>query len=474
MKFESKSRLGFGIALGALLFVFWLSYRSAVQNTEDRLWVTHTHLVLESLDDVAASLSELEIAERNFVMSGEEKSLASFSDCTGRVHSLMARVRALTADNPLQQKALDGLDPLLARNLVETETRIEVRRRHGLAAGIIAETSGASQETVDQIRLLIAAMKKEEDILMVRRSRELEGSTRRTKTMLAAGNMLALVFLAFAGFTVKQEIENRKRTEVEIRALNANLERRAEELVRSNAELEAFSYSVAHDLRAPLRHIDGFARILLDTEQGRLSAEATACVGRILRAVPAMTGTVDTLLRLAEIGRQRLQLRTVSLNQVVGRVIEKANSEIGDRRVEWRIGKLPQAKCDVDLMTELLSHIVSNALKFSSSRETATITVGEVVVDGELAVFISDNGVGFDMQYVRKLFGPFQRLHSGEDFEGLGSGLAKAQRIVDRHGGRIWAEAVEGQGATFFFTGGLEPNAETVSPAAAEMGILRS
>lgn len=485
MKFESKSRLGFGIALGTLLAVFWLSYRSAVQNKEDRLWVTHTHLVLEGLDDVAAGLNDLEIAERNFAMSGEEKSLAGFSGCIERLNSLVARVRALTADNPVQQKALDGLDPLLARDLGETETRIELRRRDGLTAGILAEMNGAGQETEDQIRLSIEAMKNEEDVLMVRRSRELELSTHRTKAMIAAGNMLALVFLGFAGFTVKQEIENRKRTEVEIRASNANLElrvserttelkRRAEELARSNAELEAFSYSVAHDLRAPLRHIDGFARILLETDQGRLSPEATECVGRILRAVPAMTGIVDTLLRLAEIGRHRLHLRTVSLDQVVIRVIDKARSDIGDRRVEWRIGKLPEAKCDVDLMTELFTNLVSNALKFSSLRETATISVGEVVVDGQYAVFIGDNGVGFDMKYVHKLFGPFQRPHGGEEFEGLGSGLAKAQRIVHRHGGHIWAEAVEGQGATFFFTGGLKPYAETPSPATAETGILRS
>jgi CHASE3 domain sensor protein len=116
MKFESKSRLGFGIALGTLLAVFWLSYRSAVQNKEDRLWVTHTHLVLEGLDDVAAGLNDLEIAERNFAMSGEEKSLAGFSGCIERLNSLVARVRALTADNPVQQKALDGLDPLLAKD----------------------------------------------------------------------------------------------------------------------------------------------------------------------------------------------------------------------------------------------------------------------------------------------------------------------------------------------------------------------
>src|ERR1700722_9899989 len=485
MNFESKSRLGLGIALGTLLCVFWLSYRSAVQNTEDRLWVTHTHLVLEGLDDVMASLNELEIAEQNFAMSGEEKSLAAFSDGIERLHLPVARVRALTADNPLQQRAIDGLDLLLARDLAEAQTRIEVRRRDGLAAGLLAERSGAGLETADQIRLSIAAMKKEEDGLMVRRSRELEISTRRTTTMIVAGNMLALVFLAFAGFTIKQEIENRQRTEVEIRTLNANLElrvsertaelkKRAEELVRSNAELEAFSYSVAHDLRAPLRHIDGFARILLETDQGRLSAEAIKCVERILRTGPAMTGIVDTFLRLAEIGRQQLYLRTVSLDRVVARVVDKARAELGDRRVEWPIGKLPDAKCDVDLMIELFTDIVSNALKFSSMRETATITVGEVVVDGELAVFVGDNGVGFDMKYVHKLFGPFQRLHGGEEFEGLGSGLAKAQRIVHLHGGHIWAEAVEGPGATFFFPGGLQPHAQTASPAAAEIGILRT
>jgi light-regulated signal transduction histidine kinase (bacteriophytochrome) len=123
--------------------------------------------------------------------------------------------------------------------------------------------------------------------------------------------------------------------------------------------------------------------------------------------------------------------------------------------VEWRIGKLPNAKCDVDLMTELSTNIVSNALQFSSMRETATVTVGEVIVDGQLAVFIGDNGVGFGMNYVHQLFGLFQRLHAGEDFEGLGSGLAAAQRIVYRHGGHIWAEAAEGQGATFSSPGAL-------------------
>jgi CHASE3 domain sensor protein len=229
MTFESKSRLGFGIALGALLAVFWLSYRSAVRNTEDRMWVTHTHLVLESLDDVAASLNHLEIAERNFVMTGEDKSLANFSVCIARLNSLVGHVRELTADNAVQREALDRLEPLLARSLIETEGRIEVRRRDGLAAGISAETNSAAEKTAEQIRLAVAAMKEEEDSLMVRRSRELEVSTRRTKIMIVAGNLLALIFLGFAGFAVKQEIANRKRTEDEIRKLNVNLEFRVSE-----------------------------------------------------------------------------------------------------------------------------------------------------------------------------------------------------------------------------------------------------
>jgi light-regulated signal transduction histidine kinase (bacteriophytochrome) len=198
--------------------------------------------------------------------------------------------------------------------------------------------------------------------------------------MIVAGNLLTLTFLAFAGFAVKQEIENRKRTENDIRKLNASLElrvherttelkQRAKELAGSNSELEAFSYSVSHDLRAPLRHIDGFAGILLETEEGRLSLEAIDCVRRILHAVQAMTGIVDTLLRLAQIERQQLQLRRVPLRQIVGRVIERASVDIGERRVEWRIGKLPEAKCDVDLMTEVFTNIVANALKFSNSRE---------------------------------------------------------------------------------------------------------
>lgn len=234
--------------------------------------------------------------------------------------------------------------------------------------------------------------------------------------------------------------------------LEVRVEQRTRELADINKELEAFTYSVSHDLRAPLRRIDGFSKILLEEAGSKLDDECQRYLLRIREGTQHMGRLVDDLLNLARVGRQEPSLQLTGLNSVVERVIGDLKPEIQDRRVKFQIGRLPFVECDPALMRQVFINLVSNAVKYTRPRDEAVIEVGQAAVDGGQAIYVRDNGVGFSMKYADKLFGVFQRLHRQEDFEGTGVGLATVQRIVLKHGGRVWAEAELDKGATFYFT----------------------
>jgi signal transduction histidine kinase len=276
----------------------------------------------------------------------------------------------------------------------------------------------------------------------------------------------AVLFAAVAGHRRRQaekancllrdEIGERKRAEEEVSKLNSALENRVvvrtEQLDAANKDLEAFSYSVAHDLRAPLRHINGFSKLLQDHLGSTLDATALRHLSSLRDSAKTMGQLVDDLLKMGRIGRQELVCRPTDLNSLVESARLDLEAECKGRQIEWRVRELPSVECDPGLMKLVFTNLLSNAVKYTQRHEKAIIEVGQVILDGATAIFVRDDGAGFDPRYSHKLFGVFQRLHSTQEFEGTGVGLATVQRIVRKHGGRIWAEAEVDKGAIFFFT----------------------
>lgn len=257
---------------------------------------------------------------------------------------------------------------------------------------------------------------------------------------------------AFNHMLLQIELQNS-----EIISFNQKLEEkvieRTHQLEVSNKEMEAFSYSISHDLRAPLRSIDGYSKILLEEYFDKIDDEGKKSLNRIMNSAKMMGRLIDDLLEFSKLGKRELNKGYVDMNDVVQKVLAELHEEIAQRNIDLRVGDLAPSMADIGLIKQVWVNLINNAIKYTKKRERAIIEItSNIEVDTEVTYRIKDNGAGFDMQYANKLFGVFQRLHKEKDFEGTGVGLAIVQRIIIKHGGKIWADAKIDQGACFYFT----------------------
>ncbi len=450
-------------ALVILICIGALSYWSQVSNEADREWVTQTHLVVEKLQAIGIDITLAETGQRGYILTGQERYMGAYQSGVEKVGQDINELRDLTSDNAGEQEEIKRLNSLIADRLAELAEGIEVRKQSGLMAGVESVTHGNNGELWMQlIATRIHEMRQTEAQLLSARLETAAASTRKMKVLIVCGNSLAILILLVKGFVIHSEIGKRNQAEQNLRQANVSLERRTAELSETNIELESFAYSVAHDLRAPLRHIAGYSGALIQDYGPRLDEEGLRCLGKIASSARQMGQLVDDLLALSQVGRQELAFQEVALGSLVTGVVEDLGLELAGRQVEWQIGDLFTAECDPGLMKQVFANLLSNAVKYTRRQEHAVIQVGQISPgqtligqteqNDERVIFVRDNGVGFEMQYASKLFGVFQRLHKARDFEGTGVGLAIVQRIIRKHGGRIWAEAALDQGATFFFT----------------------
>ena len=327
-------------------------------------------------------------------------------------------------------------------------TNVELRRTERLQVGVQLQFGGQSHFITAEKQQILDLLNEELEI----KQQELQQAKETLEVRVAERT----AELGQANEQLQVELVERKRAEEQIKQLNEDLERRVAErtaqLAAANDELEAFSYSVSHDLRAPLRHINGFAGTLMEEHSAQLQPEAQHQLHRIQEGTQKMARMIDDLLNLARLDRRSMNLQMTSLNSLVENVLHDLESETAGRKIEWRVGSLPSVNCDPGLIQQVFVNLLSNAVKYTGRRERAVIEIDQSTVEGQLVLFVRDNGAGFNPKYSEKLFVAFQRLHADQEFEGTGVGLATVRRILRKHGGRIWAEAETNKGATFYFS----------------------
>jgi signal transduction histidine kinase len=463
------AQIVFGVALLAVS-------RKAV---EAHAWELHSQRVLTETYAIKTSLLIAQGSLRAYVLT---ENIAFWNDCRaaeGGVRGAIVRLSQLVSDNPAQSERVREMAKPAGQVLDFQNLNASLVRNGRREAAVALVATETGKHLMDHFLIPTDAFLGEEQRLAGMRHDEASASNRTAIAVVAIGfalNILLAVGLAAAfmsGINRRLRVltENAQRlaagesllpplsagdeiAEVDavFRETASSLTKATADLQHANQEMEAFSYSVSHDLRAPLRAIEGFSRILVEEYGPVFDDEGNRLLGVIRRNAVTMAQLIDDLLAFSRLSRQPLARADVDMRELAARTFADVAAGADGRKLDFVLDDVPAANGDVALLRQVLTNLLSNAVKFTKPREQARIVFGSTVQDGETVYFVADNGVGFDMRYASKLFGVFQRLHSANEFSGTGVGLAIVERIVHRHGGRVWAESAPGEGATFFFT----------------------
>jgi signal transduction histidine kinase len=459
------------IAAIIVLLNAWWAFQSVRTLATNAYWLAHSWQVVHQVERVLGSAVNAETGERGYLITGMESYLEPYTAARQELPGELDRLQSLTSDNPGQQERLRDLRAALGRRLLVLQKAIDARTQSGPNVKTPLLASGPGKAEMDHVRAVCDSMEAEEDRLLAIRKASTDTSTLRAQVAVVFASTLDFLLILFAfwqfvrerGLRVaaekagerlllaQQETEPRA---AEVLSLNATLEDRVRvrtaELERINRELEAFSYSVSHDLRAPLRTIDGFSLALQEDFAATIDDTGKDYIGRVRGGVQRMGQLIDALLQLSRITRTEIVREEFSMSGLAESVASDLREQNRERNLSFDIQAGLNAYADPRLTRIALENLMSNAVKFSSKVPRAEIRFGW---DPEQnAWYLRDNGAGFDMTYADKLFGAFNRLHGDKDFRGSGIGLATVARVVHGHHGRIWANSAVDQGATFWFT----------------------
>lgn len=483
-----------GIAVLVALFCgFGAGIRAARETSSMNQWAVHAQEVLSVSNTARLNRPRMQNSLWLYRATRNEQYLEFFRTSRIEFRENIAKLSALTSDNPRQTALLNQIELVGGKQVAQLQEAMN-RTVTAMRTGTPIDFGPPSQSS-DELTGLLNVFEANEKKLFAERSTNVQKGTQTTLILLLVTGVVSCTALLFAGRQIQKEIQHRAQVadgllhaqelmgmrlseqrselghtledlhkqiaarnnaEAEMRGLNCELEdrvrRRTRQLEEMNQELESFSYSVSHDLRAPLRHLDGFSRILEQQFTPQLSEEGRHYLLRIRSAAAQMSALVEDLLQLSHLGRQPTKCQPIELGILVEDARKEVLAEAEGRQILWEIEKLPEVEADPVLFRQVFTNLLSNAVKFTRKRDRALIEIGSRKEGSQTIVFVRDNGDGFDPRCADKLFGVFQRLHRQDEFEGTGIGLATVQRIIQKHGGKVWAESQPGRGATFFFT----------------------
>lgn len=469
MKKNSIYRIIMVGTIAVVLLNTWVAVHAIRTLFSVEAMLQHTLSVLQQTETVALQIRTADSTSRGFLLTGNPVFEQRFNQSVETIYAELDALQKATADNESQQDRIGYTRQRVAAKVGALEGAVAIRHGHPLG-GIDPEVMApALSDTPDgkvSVLYCVQQIEGEEQRLLQDRKDESAAAHRSVIITGAGASVLDIILLILAAELLIRAHRNRERIEqgaeqiallnTELQTLNTDLEARVEQRTRelevSNQELEAFSYSVSHDLRAPLRTIDGFSLALKEDFSDKLTAEGQDYINRVRGGVQRMGALIDALLQLSRVTRSEVQRERVDLSQMARLIFDELQAGDPSREVQFVAQPGVLALADQRLMRIAFENLIGNAWKYSARKPEARIEFGSDLKDERTVYFIRDNGAGFDMQYVDRLFTAFQRLHGDRDFKGSGIGLATVSRIIRRHHGTIWAEGEPEKGATFYFT----------------------
>jgi signal transduction histidine kinase len=440
---------GFALALSVLAAVEWIAYRNLKEVTEADRRETQTYQVIRELDRFLLVLTDMSSGVYSFVITGKEEYLEPYHRVRDQIEERLLSLRNFRLANPMQQKRLQEVEALTWERLSVMQHTIDLRRTDGFPAAYRMIMTAWDKRVTEKITERVAEAQREEERLLREGVEAKTAETEKTLRALLVGGAMSFVLLLMVIVFLRMELTRRAIAEKELRKHREHLE---ELIAERTKDIESFDYSVSHNLRGPLRSIDGFSQMLLEDYAGKLGGEGENYLRRIRSSAQYMGQLIEDLLALSRITRKELQITEADLSAIALATVAHLRLDHPGREVETVIQDHIEVHGDETLLKTAVKHLLENAWKYTSPLPGARIEFGMHPEAESTIYFVRDNGIGFDMRFADIIFLPFHRLHDETVYPGTGIGLSIVKRIIQRHGGKIWVESEPEKGTTFYFT----------------------
>jgi len=441
---ENKALLGFGVAAAVLLVVGFVAYQNISRSFETSKQITKIGHVIDQLNAIVSNIRDIENAQRGYVITGREYYLSDFETAASGAEAALLVLQSQMGTRSITSAELDSLGRTVQRRIEFARETIALRRQAGIAVAREQIMTDKGLHMTEAIRQDVAILVQREEELLSSARTIARDSNDRTVPIIVFSSAVAFMFLCIAIIVIRRDFAERKRLEIE-------LQDRAAELQRSNADLERFAYVASHDLKEPLRMISSFSQLLEQKYRDTMDDEGKEFIRFSLEGALRMQRLIDDLLAYSRVGTSGNPFAPVDGNEVLKEILTNIRLMVDESNATVTSDPLPTVQADVVQLGQVFQNLIVNGIKFQS-HGTPRIHVSAKTVNKEMVFSVKDNGIGIDPKYHGKLFTIFQRLHTKEEYSGTGIGLAVCKRIIERHKGRIWVESEPGKGSTFCFS----------------------